>query len=291
MVEKGGELPAKAAFGQVESQAGCAEARKGFFGAMRKTFLWALAMVLGCSPLHAGTAWKVTSREPDEALPSGATYLRFSVDGADNADFQVVKFASAKCTLRVIDQSSRSAATSLGSAMRKTTAIAGVNGGFFNPAFEPLGLVISGGKRIGSWQKSSLLGGVLVVKKGRPMLLWRDEFQETAGITDLLQTGPRLVNHGKAITGLESGRTRPRSFVGTDNAGHWFIGIAEYTTLAHLAEILATPGLIPGIEIDRALNFDGGKSTGLWLRTAKGEVKYDAEFSTVRNFVAVVPRD
>lgn len=174
--------------------------------------------------------------------------------------------------------------------MTGISAIAGVNGGFFNPAFEPLGLVIADGKRAGAWQRSSLLGGVVVVRKDRLMLLWRDEFKDAADIRQLLQAGPRLVNHGTAITGLEADRRRPRTFIATDNAGRWLIGIAQSTSLAHLAQILATPGLVPGVEIDRALNFDGGRSTGLWLRTAEGKTAYEEEISTVRNFVAVVPR-
>jgi len=263
----------------------------GFDGPMRTILSWALALVLGGSHALADSAWKVTAREQEVALPSGAALLKFTVEGEDSVDFQVVRFASAKCTLRIVDQPVRSAAGSLGSAMKALPgAIAGVNGGFFNPQFEPLGLVISQGKRVGSWQKSSLLGGVLAVRKGRLMIVWRDEFQDGPGITELLQTGPRLVNHGSAITGLETSRTRPRSFVATDNSGHWLIGIAQSTSLQHLAQILATPGLVPGMEMDRALNFDGGRSTGLWLRTAAGEVVYDPEISTVRNFVALVPR-
>ena len=250
----------------------------------------AAALLWSWSAVNAAAPWKVTSREPDVALPAGASLLKFTVEGEESADFQVVRFNAERCTLRIVDQPARSSAVSLGTAMKRLNAIAGVNGGFFSPEFAPLGLVVSQGTRAGAWQRSSLLGGVVVVRKGRLMLLWRDEFKESPGITELLQTGPRLVNHGTAVTGLESGRSRPRSFIGTDNSGHWFIGIAQYTSLAHLAQMLATAGLIPGLEIDRALNFDGGKSTGLWLRTAAGDVLYDAEISTVRNFVALMPR-
>ena len=72
--------------------------------------------------------------------------------------------------------------------------------------------------------------------------------------------------------------------------GRWMLGICRYTSLAALGQILATPGIIPGMEIDRALNFDGGKSTGLWLRTAAGAEVYESEIATVRNFVTIEPR-
>lgn len=232
----------------------------------------------------------VSKREPEVALSSGAVLHRFTATADDAVDFTVVRFDSARCALRVVDQLDRSTATSLAQAMPKLNAIAGVNGGFFTPAFEPLGLSISQGKRTGIWQRSTLLGGVVMVKKGRPMLLWRDEFQDSAGITELLQAGPRLVSNGKPVTGLENRSQRSRTFIATDNAGRWLLGICEYVSLAGLAQLLATPGLVPGMEIVRALNFDGGKSTCIWARTSTGGVLSESEFSRVKNFVAIVPR-
>ncbi len=253
--------------------------------------LIAAALLSGWGQVAASAPWKVTSREPDVALPAGSILLKFTVEGEESADFQVVRFNAERCTLRIVDQPARSSAVTLGTAMKRINAVAGVNGGFFNPEFAPLGLVVSQGARAGAWQKSSLLGGVVAVRKGRLMLLWRDEFKDGPGITELLQAGPRLVNHGAAIGGLEAKSSRPRTFIATDNSGHWLLGIAQYTSIAHLAQMLATPGLIPGLEIDRALNFDGGKSTGLWLRTVAGDVLYDEEISTVRNFVALMPKN
>ena len=254
----------------------------------RRTFLTALAASPGLS--RAAAPWHVSRREADIALSAGAVLHRFSVSGEDSADFQVVRFSSSRCTLRVIDQNEADA-VHLDEAMSRLDAIAGVNGGFFKPNFDPLGLVIAQGQRAGAWQKSSLLGGVVMVKNGRPLLLWRDEFQDSARITELLQAGPRLVNNGASVSGLDSKASRPRTFIATDNAGQWLIGIGAYTSLAHLAQILALPGLVPGMEIARALNFDGGKSTALWARTRAGSVISESEFGKVRNFVAILPRN
>lgn len=100
-----------------------------------------------------------------------------------------------------------------------------------------------------------------------------------------------MVNNGASVSGLDSKASRPRTFIATDNAGQWLIGIGAYTSLAHLAQILALPGLVPGMEIARALNFDGGKSTALWARTRAGSVISESEFGKVRNFVAILPRN
>jgi uncharacterized protein YigE (DUF2233 family) len=239
----------------------------------------------------AQSAWLPATVESSVELGHGATCERFTVNGRDdNVDFHIVRFDASQCTLRIVDQPDPTAPLSLGAVMPQVGAIAGVNGGFFDPKFQPLGLMICSGKKTGSWQKSSLLGGVIQVKQGHTRILWRDEFQSSAGLSDLLQTGPRLVNNGAAITGLEVRSSRPRSFVATDNAGHWVIGICHYISLGGLAQLLATPGTIPGLKVVRALNFDGGKSTGLWALPTTGPSIYEREITRVRNFVAVVPR-
>jgi hypothetical protein len=248
-----------------------------------------LSVVFMLNVLHAAD-WSVRRREPDQALTSGAVLHRFTVSGEGEAEFRIVQFDASKCSLRVIDQPSRRRAVNLAAAMQNAHAVAGTNGGFFATDFSPLGLTINDGQRNGTWMRSSLLGGVVMVKRGRLLLLWRDEFQDDAGITQMLQTGPRLVNNGQPVAGLEARSHRPRTFIATDSEGHWLLGIAESTTLAGLAHILSTPGIVTGFEISRALNFDGGKSTGLWAQCADGRVIHESEISIVRNFVAIVPR-
>lgn len=250
--------------------------------------LLATALCLS-SRLHAAD-WTVSHREPDRVLAAGAVLHRFTVGGEDEVEFNIVQFDAAKCSLRVIDQPSRRHAVDLAGAMQSAHAIAGTNGGFFATDFSPLGLAINDGQRNGTWMRSSLLGGVVIVKRGRLLLLWRDEFQDDASITQMLQTGPRLVNNGQPVAGLEARSHRLRTFIASDSEGHWLLGIAESTTLAGLARILSTAGIVKGFEISRALNFDGGKSTALWAQCSDGTVVHEPGISIVRNFVAIVPR-
>jgi uncharacterized protein YigE (DUF2233 family) len=234
--------------------------------------------------------WRIAGQSETIALAGGATHVRREVSGPAEVELKLVFFDAGKCDLRVIDQPQRSSGGSLGDAMRASNAIAGCNAGYFSPDFAPLGLVISNSTRVGSFQKSPLLGGVVLVRKGRPMLLWRDEFTEQKGITELVQAGPRLVNGGRPVAGLEATKRRARTFVLTDCAGKWAIGICDRASLRELSDILATPALFPELEVERALNFDGGSSTGLWFRRADGTESYSREFATVRNFLAVLPR-
>jgi hypothetical protein len=228
------------------------------------------------------------SRQPVVGLASGAQWHRLVT--ADDVDVQIIRFDAAQVALRVLDQPERSTARSLGAVMEEAGAIAGVNAGFFTPEFEPLGLVIGDGKRHGTWQRSTLLGGAVMVRKGKPLLLWREEVGSSDNVTQLVQAGPRLVNHGVPVQGLEASKQRARSFIATDGDGGWAIGIAAYLSLAALSQLLVMQDLVPGFTVHRALNFDGGKSTGLWLRKPDGRTQYEREFATVRNFVGIFPR-
>jgi hypothetical protein len=247
------------------------------------TFLWLAA-------LPAQAQWRVASQTAAVPLGHGASFVRKNVSGPIEAELKLVFFDAKQCALRVVAQPSRAKAGSVAEAMRSVGAIAGCNGAYFKPEFMPLGLEISQGIRTGKLERSALLGGMIMVRKGRPVMLWRDEFAEQSGITDLVQTGPRLVNGGSPVKGLESTKRRVRTFVLTDCGGRWAIGLCDSVTLRELSDLLAAKGIITEMEVERALNLDGGSSSGLWFRAQDGGEKYDREFATVRNFIAVVPR-
>lgn len=222
-------------------------------------------------------------------LQSGVEWHRFTA--GDDVDFNVVIFDSKRCALRVIDQPQNPQRLDAVMAGSTGGAIAGINAGFFTPEFNPLGLVISNGQRVGKWLSSTLLGGAVMVKDGKLLLLWREEVGTSQGVTQLVQAGPRLVHRGTPVAGLEADKLRPRSFIATNGDGKWLIGTASYATLAELANLLAQKGLIvPGFQVHRALNFDGGKSTALWLKLSNGKIFYEPEFTLVRNFVGIFPK-
>lgn len=249
------------------------------------------AALYGC--LLAGPAqaqWHVSSQTAAASLGYGASFVQKHLSGPVEAEMKLVFFDAKQCALRVVAHPAKSKAGSLSEAMRRVGAIAGCNGAYFTPEFMPLGLEISQGVRSGKLESSSLLGGVLMVRKDKPAMLWSDEFVQQAGITDLVQAGPRLVNGGSPVKGLEATKRRVRTFVLTDRAGRWAIGLCDGVTLRELSDLLASKDIIGEMKVDRALNLDGGSSSGLWFRRLDGVEKYDREFATVRNFIAVVPK-
>ncbi|MDD5349269.1 MAG: phosphodiester glycosidase family protein [Chthoniobacteraceae bacterium] len=207
-----------------------------------------------------------------------------SAPGAPALALQVVRFDRSRTALRVIDLPP---GASVAEGARQAGALAGVNGGYFQPDHTPLGLVISGGKTLHPLEQSKILTGMLAVTPRGAALLRNAEFRPGRAVREALQAGPFLVDHGRAVGGLNAVRRAERTVLLADRQGAAALLSTGPVTLDELARLLAAPGLIEGLEIDRALNLDGGSSTALWV---KGEPSVSRrEWKPVRNAVVVVP--
>lgn len=259
-------------------------------------WLFCFLLLLSSRQLHAQLAtappqWQVSSSTPPVNLGHGAFKVTKNISGPRKLELHLVFFDSKHCSIEVLDQPSFAQAINLPTLITQHGhVIAACNGGYFTPEFAPLGLVISNSKPIGKFERSSLLGGFIQVKKDRPMLLWRDEFANESHVSHLLQAGPRLVTGGYPVKGLEGDTPRPRTFIFTDNNGKWAIGICYSATLRQLSDLLASSKIITEMQIDRALNLDGGRSTSLWWNVTDGKPGYYPSFRLVRNFLLIVPR-
>lgn len=254
------------------------------FRILRTAFL---ILVFAGTALSADSGWKVVStREISTASPL-VTHAQKRLQSDRSVTLDLVTFDARRCTFRVVDQPGTEG--NLGAAMTRTDALAGINASFFHDDRRPLGLVISDGKKIHDFERAKLLSGVLMVSHGAPSLLRSSRFDLKAAPSEAIQSGPFLVDGGSAIRGLDTGKRAARSFVVTDGKHRWAIGTLRHVTLAEAAQILADRTLVPELPIERALNLDGGSSTGLWV-TGKPDPFYQREFSVVRNYLAIVPR-
>lgn len=246
----------------------------------------ALLFLLRADPANA--AWTITSSESDAG--SGPIERRHIVvngaGGGDEARLELALFSPKSVAVRVIDNPG---GDELAPVARKLRALAGVNGGYFDPQNAPVGLVISDGKSIAPFRKARLLSGVLVVTKNRVELLRSAEYSPRKGATAALQCGPFLVDGGTPVAGLNNTRSARRTFFFTTGADRAGMGFCSAVTLAELGEILATPRLAGDLKIQRALNFDGGSSSAFWFAGKQSAFSID-EFKTVRNFVIVTPK-
>jgi exopolysaccharide biosynthesis protein len=213
------------------------------------------------------------------------------VSPAKSIDLDLVIFDSRQLRLAVIDQPNPNAGgRAIANLLRQHNAIAGVNGGFFSPDFKPLGLSISNGRLLSSFTTSSLIAGTALQLGDQSYLIWNSEYQGHSNITDALQSGPRLLESSRPIKGLDASKSRARTFIATDGSFLWAIGTADSCSLGALAQALATPGALPGLRPMRALNLDGGNSTALWFRNLSGKETSRPGWSTVRNYLAIIPK-
>lgn len=198
------------------------------------------------------------------------------------------------CTLRLVDNASpegRARFANLADAMTASGCLAGTNGGFFiRSPFDPFGLMISQGKAYGTFDPKSWMNGLIAIRSDRLSLEPAPSLQQREGIDSLLQTGPWLVQKGALREDLDPRRTAPRTFIATDSRGLWALGVSERCTLPELAALLRDPAITAVLDIQEAVNLDGGPSSGLWIKLPE-KTLYLREGSTVRNYLGIVPRD
>jgi exopolysaccharide biosynthesis protein len=249
----------------------------------------ALAIALCLFAASARGEWTVVSTETEKGSAASVEHRRVTLSESgtgESATLEIAWFASKSATVRVIDNPG---GDELSSVARRSRALAGVNGGYFDPQNAPVGLVISDGKTIAPFRKAKLLSGVLVVTKGRVELVRSTEYSPRKNATAALQCGPFLVDGGAAVPGLNDTRSARRTFTltsGSDRAG---IGFCSSVTMAELGDIVSTPRVAGDLNVQRALNFDGGSSSAFWFSGKDGPFSI-GEYKTVRNFVIVAPK-
>ncbi|MDQ6624811.1 MAG: phosphodiester glycosidase family protein [Verrucomicrobiota bacterium] len=206
---------------------------------------------------------------------------------AGEATLDVALFSSKTATLRVIDDPSSS--SELSQIVPRNNGIAGVNGGYFDPQHAPVGLLLSDGHVVAPQQKARLLSGVVSVVNGRVQVQRAAEFSLKSKATAARQCGPFLVEGGKAIPGLNNEREARRTFVLTAAGDRAAIGFSSHLTLAELGGLLASPGILGDAKVQRALNLDGGSSSGFWFAGERGAFAI-SEQKTVRDYLIVAPK-
>jgi len=193
-------------------------------------------------------------------------------------------FSAKSSKLRVIDNAD---GATLSDALRRTNCIAGINGGYFDPSFAPLGLRIVNGKVTSRLTRGRLMSGVLA-SDNAIQIFRAAEFSARRKPNAAIECGPFLVDLAKPVRGLEKIHAARRTFAATGSGDRAALGFCSDATLADLASILATP--LGDFKIQRALNFDGGSSSAFWFRRDGGSALSIPEEKTVRDFVGVVAR-
>ncbi len=256
-----------------------------------------LCVLLLMAPPVVGEAWKAAGETDRQEIGRDLAYAKRSATRPSDGRRTVAHLAlfnSRAFRLEVVDLGgdSNGAGATLAAALRAAGCPAGVNGGFFHPDRQPSGLVVAQGRRINRLETAKLLSGVIYSDDRGIHLVRRGRFQDHPGITALLQGGPYLVEGARAVRGLSASDPNRRTFIATDWRGRWAIGTTlGPLTLADLAECLASPGALIPWRVDRALNLDGGTSSGFYFAGQAGHAPVSlAPLKSVRNLLGIAPR-
>src|SRR5438067_6615306 len=160
--------------------------------------------------------------------------------------------------------------------MNRGNFLAAVNGGYFDPDYRPIGLLVSEGKIIAPLQKARLLSAVLSAWPKKLQISRVAEFSLAQKPDAAVECGPMIVDLGKSVRGLESTKAARRTFAAAGTGDKAMLGFCSDVTLAELSDILAIV-VIPDFKIQRALNLDGGSSSAFWFKRANGSAFSIAE--------------
>lgn len=253
------------------------------------TRLACFALIFFVSVRLAFAEWQTVASNSEPSPVAGLVHRYLKLEDTETGERAIVDlalFSTNSCKLRVFDNGDASA--DLATTMAQNHCLAGVNGGYFDPNFSPLGLRIIDGRTTSRLVRGRLLTGVAASWDQVTQIFRVGEFSSRRKCDSAIECGPFLVDQSRPIKGLEETRLARRTFVlaGSDNRAA--LGSCSEMTLADLAKYLAKP--IGDLKIRRALNLDGGSSSGFWFKQARDNAYSVPEEKTVRDFVAIVPR-
>jgi uncharacterized protein YigE (DUF2233 family) len=199
----------------------------------------------------------------------------------------VAVFSAKSTGLHVIDNPD---GQSLGAVMKREEYVCGVNGGYFDTEFKPIGLRITDNATFSPLRRARLITGILLQSDRGIDIVRASEFSRGKKIIAAVQSGPFLVEGNKRIRGLNDSQLARRTFAGIATNDRAFLGFCSDVSLAELANILATTPIAKDSKTCRSMNLDGGSSSAFWFAREDGSAFSIAGRKPVRDFVAIMPK-
>jgi uncharacterized protein YigE (DUF2233 family) len=248
-----------------------------------------LLLLLAGLAASAHAEWKILSTESEPGR-EGIEHRHVVVEDAAadrRATVDVALFLAKSTGLRVIDNPD---GQNLAAVMKREKCVCGVNGGYFDTEFKPIGLRVADNTTFSPLRRARLITGILLQSDRGIDVVRVGEFSHTKKIIAAVQSGPFLVEGNKRIRGLNDSQLARRTFAGLATNDRAFLGVCSDVSLVQLASLLATTSIVPDSKIRRAMNLDGGSSSAFWFARADGSAFSIAGRKPVRDFVGVVPK-
>lgn len=191
-----------------------------------------------------------------------------------NGTFSIIRLDPARYHIRVAYDRNNPGLVSEWAEAVKPVAL--INGGYFDKNKRATALVIFDGVVQGSSYEG--FGGMVVVNadgKFELRSLRQQPYDPSEPLRQAMQSSPMLIQPGGEMSELEADEDRSRrTVIARDRAGRILLMVSPWPTftLPELARALKDSDL----ELDAALNLDGGRSTGLYINTPAKQMLIEA---------------
>ena len=237
----------------------------------------------------AQAEWKILSTESEPGrteIEHRHVVVEDAVAG-QHVTIDLAVFSAKSSALRVIDNPD---SQSLAAVMKLEKCVCGVNGGYFDTEFKPIGLRVADNKTFSRLRRARLITGILLQSDRGIDVVRVGEFSRAKKLIAAIQSGPFLVEGNKRIRGLSDSQLARRTFAGITTNDRALLGVCTEVSLADLASILATTPIAADSKIRRAMNLDGGSSSAFWFAREDGSAYSFSGQKPVRDFVGVVSK-
>lgn len=170
----------------------------------------------------------------------------------------------------------------------KKGALVAINGGFFTPEHESIGLIISNKKQQNPLHNTSWWS-IFYIADNKPAIVAPKDFKESGNISMALQVGPRLTIGG-SVPKLKEGLST-RSAVGIDRQGKVVLLITSGhgITLKELAKRMGGLMFHGGFDCPDSMALDGGGSSQMYAKVGDFSLSLEG-LARVTNGIVVLPR-
>ncbi len=226
-----------------------------------------IAPLPAATPIPLDTGW--------QSIAPGVEYRELEVEQGGHSDrLRLARIDPAETRLRVLYDPERPRRVS--EWLTDSNALVAVNGNFFDPQNHALGMVIEDGQRRDGVVYDGF-GGMFAINGDEVRVRWNvQEPYDGEPLTHALQNFPMLVLPGGSpnVDIDDNGRASPRTAVGQDRSGRIIFAVspAPAFTLTEFSQWLAESDL----DLNVALNLDGGTSSGLVLRSGNRNLGSDS---------------
>ncbi len=256
---------------------------------LRVAFLWiSLAIAV---PASDWTCSPAVAQDVSAGRVTTTSWSTTAAEGSRRAFTSTSLLLTVDVSLRLVEQpvADKERARSVADVMAASGAVAAMNGGYFTKEFAPAGLLVVEGREVSSRSSETALSGILAVDAaGKLSLRLRDDALDN--IAYARQAGPFLVDPGGAmgIRPSDHPSYARRSVVLLTTDGRVALVATTDVSLYDLATCLHDhPDGFGVVDVERALNMDGGPSTALCIKGLE-KPSVMTERAPVRDVVVVV---